>query len=156
MCPALHCSLPATGSVIWKTVLRFGGTVVAGVLGLGALYFTVLCNGISFENRPAKVGLWWAWGLTRALYCPYRSLLCTGAVAVPFCHALLCRWECRHQFATPIRSSSASFRPSSPSVAFLPCLQFISMTAALVVLTMPLAAGCARYGVRNAYFWVVR
>lgn len=29
------------------------------------------------------------------------------------------------------------------------------MTAALVVLTMPLAAGCARYGLHNAYFWVV-
>lgn len=35
-------------------------------------------------------------------------------------------------------------------------LQFIAMTAALVVLTMPLAAGVARYGVQNAYFFIVR
>ena len=67
-CPAstlaLHaaaCSAPPTvspppaGSVIWKSVLRFGGTLVAGVLGLGALYFVYLCNGLSFENQPPKV-----------------------------------------------------------------------------------------------------
>lgn len=30
------------------------------------------------------------------------------------------------------------------------------MTAALTLLTMPLAAGTARYGLHNAYFWVVR
>ena len=41
-------------------MLRFGGTIVAGLLGLGALYFTVLCNGLSFENKPAKVGGWLA------------------------------------------------------------------------------------------------
>ena len=29
------------------------------------------------------------------------------------------------------------------------------MTAALTVLTMPLAAGTAHYGVKNAYFWIV-
>lgn len=38
-----------------RCALRFGGTVVAGILGLGALYFSVLCNGLSFENRPPKV-----------------------------------------------------------------------------------------------------
>jgi hypothetical protein len=38
-------------------VLRFGGTLLAGLLGLGVLYFTVLCNGLSFENKPAKVGV---------------------------------------------------------------------------------------------------
>lgn len=30
--------------------------MVAGLLGLGALYFTYLCNGLSYENKPAKVG----------------------------------------------------------------------------------------------------
>ena len=35
-------------------------------------------------------------------------------------------------------------------------LQFIAMTAALTLLTMPLAAGTARYGLANAYFWIVR
>lgn len=30
--------------------------MVAGILGLGALYFAVLCNGLSFENHPPKVG----------------------------------------------------------------------------------------------------
>lgn len=30
------------------------------------------------------------------------------------------------------------------------------MTAALTVLSMPLAAGTAYYGPRNAYFWIVR
>lgn len=45
------------GSVVWKSFLRFSGTVVAGILGLGALYFSVLCNGLSFENHPAKVRL---------------------------------------------------------------------------------------------------
>ncbi len=29
--------------------------MVAGLLGLGALYFTYLCNGLSYDNRPAKV-----------------------------------------------------------------------------------------------------
>ena len=48
---------PPAGSVIWKCVLRFGGTLLAGLLGLGVLYFTVLCNGLSFENKPAKVGV---------------------------------------------------------------------------------------------------
>lgn len=46
---------PLLGSVIWKCVLRFGGTLVAGLLGLGALYFSVLCNDLSFEDKPAKV-----------------------------------------------------------------------------------------------------
>ena len=41
---------------------------------------------------------------------------------------------------------------SAPSVL----LQFIAMTAALTLLTMPLAAGTARYGLANAYFWIVR
>ncbi|KAL4435890.1 hypothetical protein ABPG77_000652 [Micractinium sp. CCAP 211/92] len=77
---------PLLGSVIWKCVLRFGGTLVAGLLGLGALYFSVLCNDLSFEDKPAK---------------------------------------------------------------------FIAMTAALTVLSMPLAAGTAYYGPRNAYFWIV-
>ncbi|KAL4458781.1 hypothetical protein ABPG75_013646 [Micractinium tetrahymenae] len=77
---------PLLGSVIWKCMLRFGGTLVAGLLGLGALYFTVLCNGLSFEDRPAK---------------------------------------------------------------------FIAMTVALTVLSMPLAAGTAYFGLRNAYFWIV-
>lgn len=30
------------------------------------------------------------------------------------------------------------------------------MTAALTLLTVPLAAGAARYGLHNAYFWIVR
>jgi hypothetical protein len=41
--------------VLWKCFLRFGGTVVAGLLGLGALYFSFLCNGASFDNRVPKV-----------------------------------------------------------------------------------------------------
>ena len=56
--PASAClPAPSAGSVIWKCVLRFGGTLLAGLLGLGVLYFTVLCNGLSFENKPAKVGV---------------------------------------------------------------------------------------------------
>ena len=49
------CDAAGAGSVVWKCVLRFGGTLVAGILGVGALYFTVLCNGLSFENKPPKV-----------------------------------------------------------------------------------------------------
>lgn len=56
---SVYAHLPPQGSVIWKCFLRFGGTVVAGLLGLGSLYFAVLCNGLSFENHPPKVG--WRW-----------------------------------------------------------------------------------------------
>ncbi|GAB4814515.1 hypothetical protein N2152v2_001561 [Parachlorella kessleri] len=77
---------PLAGSAVWKCVLRFGGTVVAGLLGLGALYFTYLCNGLSYENKPAK---------------------------------------------------------------------FIIMTIVLTLLSLPLAAGAVKYGVRNAYFWII-
>lgn len=45
---------PVAGGVVWKSILRIVATVAAGVLGLGAIYFTVLCNGLSYENRPAK------------------------------------------------------------------------------------------------------
>lgn len=53
-CPAASTEQLA-GSVLWKCFLRFGGTVVAGLLGLGALYFSFLCNGLSFDNRVPKV-----------------------------------------------------------------------------------------------------
>ena len=117
-------SLPASPH---RCALRFGGTVVAGILGLGALYFAVLCNGLSFENHPPKVG--------------GDGGLHTGKHAVGS--------------GLPLRSSPRPFGGSPtcmPLAAFMTLLctlplfvQFIAMTVALVVLTMPLAAGCARW-----------
>lgn len=37
-----------------------------------------------------------------------------------------------------------------------PLLQFIVMTLTLTVLSAPLAAGAVKFGVRNAYFWIIR
>eukprot|EP00887_Chlorella_sp_A99_P005115 scaffold25.g5115.t1 len=45
---------PVAGGVVWKAILRLGGTVAAGLLGLGAIYFTLLVNGLSYENQPGK------------------------------------------------------------------------------------------------------
>lgn len=43
------------GAVYHKGTLRLLGTIVGAVLGLGTLYFAVLCNGLNHENNPAKV-----------------------------------------------------------------------------------------------------
>ena len=43
------------GAVYQKGSLRLLGTVVGTALGLGTLYFAVLCNGLNHENNPAKV-----------------------------------------------------------------------------------------------------
>ncbi len=99
-----------------RCFLRFGGTVVAGILGLGALYFSFLCNGLSFENEPPKVPLG-------------SGIVHCSKAAAPRCAVKL--------------YTSASINPLAHVLAS--ALQFIAMTVALVVLTMPLAAGCARW-----------
>ncbi len=48
-------SVAVAGSVIFKAVMRFVGTVLGGAAGLGATYFTLLCNGLNYDNRPQKV-----------------------------------------------------------------------------------------------------
>ncbi|GAB4816536.1 hypothetical protein N2152v2_003582 [Parachlorella kessleri] len=42
------------GGIILKSSMRIIGTVLAGVLGVGLLYLTVLINGGNYENHPAK------------------------------------------------------------------------------------------------------
>lgn len=141
---------PLLGSVIWKCVLRFGGTLVAGLLGLGALYFSVLCNGLSFEDRPAKVCL------PEACCCP--PALPQGCRAAPP-EVCACHTPVGAVARTMQRSSVVQLRPHFVPWALplpLSSLQFIAMTAALTVLSMPLAAGTAYFGLRNAYFWIVR
>lgn len=43
------------GAVYHKGLLRILGTILGAVLGLGTLYFAVLCNGLSHANAPGKV-----------------------------------------------------------------------------------------------------
>ncbi|KAL6770813.1 hypothetical protein ACKKBF_B32780 [Auxenochlorella protothecoides x Auxenochlorella symbiontica] len=45
---------PMTGSVIIKGFQRLLGTVLGAVLGLGVLYFTYLCNGLTYVSHPQK------------------------------------------------------------------------------------------------------
>ena len=44
------------GAVIFKAMLRFVGTGVGGAAALGTTYFVVLCNGLTYDNHPQKVG----------------------------------------------------------------------------------------------------
>lgn len=45
------------GGVILKGSQRFLGTALGVALGLAALYFTYLCNGLTYANHPQKVNM---------------------------------------------------------------------------------------------------
>ena len=55
MVSAMAVAETTIGAVYQKSILRLLGTVVGAALGLGTLYFAVLCNGLSHENKPLKV-----------------------------------------------------------------------------------------------------
>lgn len=50
--PAL---LLRAGGVVFKSLMRLAGTALGALAGLGGIGFAVLCNGLSYENTPAKV-----------------------------------------------------------------------------------------------------
>lgn len=41
--------------MVIKGAQRLVGTVLGGLAGLGATYFVVLCNGLTYDNHPRKV-----------------------------------------------------------------------------------------------------
>ena len=47
-------AIPAPGASLFKAGLRFAGTLLGGVLGLATMYFTYLCNGLTYDNHPQK------------------------------------------------------------------------------------------------------
>ena len=47
-------AVPAPGASLFKAGLRFAGTLLGGVLGLATMYFTYLCNGLTYANHPQK------------------------------------------------------------------------------------------------------
>lgn len=45
------------GNLVYRSVLRLAGTIFGAAVGLGILYFAILCNGLTHDNHPQKVGL---------------------------------------------------------------------------------------------------
>lgn len=66
--PPAHRSLPSTAGGVWlKGSQRFLGTVLGVALGLAALYFTYLCNGLTYASHPQKVANFVSAGRGRCL-----------------------------------------------------------------------------------------
>lgn len=54
--PPPQCHPLLAGGVVFKGLMRLAGTILGGLAGMAAMYFTFLCNGASYDNQPAKVG----------------------------------------------------------------------------------------------------
>ena len=71
---------PSTGGVIFKAIQRFAGTVLGGAAGVGAMYFTYLCNGLTYDNHPQKAGIAPPpWPKYPSRYQPLRNVLTRAA-----------------------------------------------------------------------------
>ncbi|GAB4820831.1 hypothetical protein N2152v2_007877 [Parachlorella kessleri] len=79
------------GSSVMKGTLRLTGTLLGGAVGLGFLYFVVLCNGLNHDNHPQKFILT---ALLLALFCGGCSFLAARRLRLVYFFITSCVVTC--------------------------------------------------------------